>query len=142
MELLDFLNKSIQERFIANSTVEAIEAKIKKDIERKIFRIYESKKIHYENLEFELIGVKARYSTYSDTITFDNKISVDLDYICVSKLQKDKQQKVEEARKKYEESRYFGWNNLKVQLWHSLHYSLDLKTCLESEDIRLSVVFS
>lgn len=142
MELLDFLNKSIQERFIANSTVEAIEAKIKKDIERKIFRIYESKKIRYENLEFELIGVNVRYSTYSDRITFDNKISVDLDYICVSKLPKDKQQKVEEARKKYKESKYLGWNNLKVQLWHSLHYSLDLKTCLESETIPLSVVFS
>ena len=39
MELLDFLNKSIQERFIANSTVKAIEAKIIKDIERKIFGI-------------------------------------------------------------------------------------------------------
>lgn len=142
MELLDFLNKSIQERFIANSTVESIEAKIKKDIERKIFGIYKSKKIRYENLEFELIGVKAQYSTYSDQITFGNKISVNLDYICVSKLPKDKQQKVEESRKKYEESKYFGCNNLKVKLWHSLCYYLDLKTCLESENIPLSVVFS
>ena len=143
MELLDFLNKSIQERFIANSTVKAIEAKIIEYIERKIFGIYGSKKIRYENLEFELIGVKVGYSTYSDRIVFDEKISVDLDYICVSKLPKDKQQKVEEARNLYEKSKYFGWNNLKVQLWHSLHYySLDLKTCLESENIPLLVDFS
>ena len=73
MELLDFLNKSIQERFIANSTVKAIEAKIIEDIERKIFGIYGSKKIRYENLEFELIGVKVGYSTYSDRIVFDEK---------------------------------------------------------------------
>lgn len=142
MELLDFLNKAIQERFIANSTVEAIEAKIKEDIESKIFEMYKNKKIRYENLDFELIGVQVRYSTYYENIVFDKDIIFNLDYICVSKLPKDKQKKVEEAREKYEKLKYFDWCNFKIKLWHSLRYGLDVKTCLEAENIPLSINFS
>jgi len=138
MEILKFLNKSMQERFIAAKTVEALEKELSEIIEAKVKKMYLEKRLIRDNLLFELIDVTSRYGSYTDEFSYRDKINIKLHYLCISKLPKDKQLKVDEARIKYDKDKHFGWNNLKVQLWYELNYELEIENCL-SDKINLDI---
>lgn len=138
MEILNLLNKAIQERYFASTAIEALESRIQESAEMYVMELYSSKRLIRGELEFELIGVRAMYWNPSDNITYTEKIRLTLYYICVSKLPKDKQLRVEETRKLYKKDRHFGWNSFKIPLWHELKYECYLEDVLK-KDIHLKI---
>ena len=138
MEIIDFLNKKIQERFSCHAAVQEIESEIRKQVERKTYELYFKTPLLSDNLEFELIGVKASFYSDAQSITCDSKIEIELAYVCKSKLPKDKQEKVLAVKEKYQQDKYLEWNTFKIPLWHKLTYSLEIEKAL-SGNIRLNI---
>lgn len=138
MEIIDFLNKKIQERFSCNAAVKEIESEIRKQVERKTYELYLKTPLLMDNLEFELIGVKASFYSDAQSITCDSKIVIKLAYVCKSKLPKDKQEKVLAVKEKYQQNKYLEWNTFKIPLWHELTYWLEIEKAL-SGNIRLDI---
>ncbi len=122
MELLKFLKKAIQERYVANATVTALEEEVKHIIKDKIKEKYSKKILTKDSLSFELLGVECRYKSCEEDYVFDKEMGVTLYYICNSKVPKDKQLKIDDAKKKYKEDGYFPYNNPKVKLWYKPYY--------------------
>lgn len=70
-------------------------------------------------MEFELIGVRANFWTYSDELTIRD-VDINLDYVCISKLPKTKRDKLEEVKEKYKNGKRLERNNYKIPIWHEL----------------------
>ena len=128
----------MQERFSSNVTVKELEEKIRKQVERKTTELYINTSLFRDNLEFELIGVKASYYSDSRDISCNSEIEIELAFICKSQLPKDKRKRVLEVQKKYKESNWLEWNTFKIPLWHKLTYSLEIERAL-SGDINLDI---
>jgi len=137
MELQNFLIEALKERFKANATVEAIEEKIKSIAENKTLEKYKSEKLFNDGMEFELIGVEASFYTYDSDIKL-NKVDLRLAYFCKSKLPKEKREKLEQVKAKYEKEKYLDWNNYKIPIWKELCYSVELEKVL-SGNINLRI---
>jgi hypothetical protein len=137
MELQNFLIEALKERFKANATIEAIEEKIKSIAENKTLEKYKSEKLFNDGMEFELIGVKASFYTYDSNIEL-NKVNLRLAYFCKSKLPKEKREKLEQVKAKYEKEKHLDWNNYKIPIWKELCYSVELENVL-SGNINLSI---
>lgn len=137
MELQNFLIEALKERFKANATVEAIEKKIKSIAENKTLEKYKAEKLFNDGMEFELIGVKASFYTYDSDIKL-NKVDLRLAYFCKSKLPKEKREKLEQIKAKYEKEKYLDWNNYKIPIWKELCYSVELENIL-SGNINLRI---
>ena len=137
MELQNFLTEALKERFKANATVEAIEKKIKSIAERKTFEKYKSEKLFNDGMEFELVGVKASFYTYDSDIKLSN-VDLRLGYFCKSKLPKEKREKLEQVKLRYEKDKYLEWNIYKIPIWKELCYSVELEEVL-SGNINLSI---
>lgn len=138
METIDFLNKKIQERFSSNAAVKEIESKIRKQVERKTYELYFKTPLLKDNLEFELIGVKASFYSDNQSITCDREIEIELAYVCKSKLSKDRQERVLAVKEKYQQNKWLQWNTFKIPLWHKLIYRLEVEKAL-SGGINLNI---
>ena len=137
MELQNFLIEALKERFKANATVEAVEKKIESIAENKTLEKYKAEKLFNDGMEFELIGVKASFFTYNSDIKI-NKVDLRLAYFCKSKLPKEKREKLEQVKAKYEKEKYLDWNNYKIPIWKELCYSVELENIL-SGNINLRI---
>lgn len=137
MELQEFLIEALKERFKANATVEAIERRIKSIAEIKTFEKYKSKTLLNDGMEFELVGVTARFCTYNSEIK-PNNIGLSLAFFCKSKLPKEKREKLERVKLNYKNGGYLGWNPYKKPIWKELHYNVELENVL-SGNFNLSI---
>ncbi len=133
MELLNFLKKAIQERYVANATVVALEEEIKRIIIDKIEEEYSKKILTKDGLSFEFLGVKCRYKSRGEDYVFNEEMAVRLYYICTSKVPKDKQLKIDDAKKNYKENGYFPYNNSKVKLWHEFYFVVNFEQFLDDK---------
>jgi hypothetical protein len=136
-ELQNFLIEALKERFKANATVNAIEEKIKSIAESKTFEKYKSEKLLNDGIEFELVGVKARFYTYDSDIKLNN-VDLRLAFFCKSKLPKEKREKLEQVKLKYIRDKYLESNNYKIPIWKELCYSVELENVL-SGNINLRI---
>ena len=133
METIKFLNQKIQERFSSIATVNALEEKIRKQVERKTTELYINTPLFRDNLEFELIGVKSQFWSDSSSVSCNSEIEIELAFICKSQLPKDKRKRVLEVQKKYKENNWLEWNTFKIPLWHQLTYTLEIEKALSGE---------
>ena len=132
MDLQNFLIEALKERFKATSTVNAIQKQIEQIAERNVFEKYKGKPLFRDEMEFELIGVRASFWTYDETLKLRD-IDISLAYVCKSKLPKAKRDKIEEVKANYNTNKRLEWNNYKVAIWHELNYSVELKSVLDGE---------
>ena len=137
MELQNFFIEALKERFKANTIVEAIARDIESIAEEETFEKYKSKKLFNDGMEFELVGVRARLSTYTSGIKL-NSVVLKLAYFCTSKLPKEKREKLECVKLKYEENGYLEWNNYKTPIWKELRYDVEIENIL-SGNINLRI---
>lgn len=132
MDLQNFLIEALKERFKANAVIENIEKKIIKIAEQKTLEKYKDKPLFKDDMEFELIGVKARYWTYSKDFEI-REVVISLAYTCKSKLPKAKREKLQQIKDDYKKTRQLKWNNYKIPIWHDLTYNVELKSVLDGE---------
>ena len=137
MELQNFLIEALKERFKANATVEAIASKIEEIAEEKTFEKYKSKKLFNDGMEFELVGVRAKLYTYYSGIK-PNSVDLRLAYFCTSKLPKEKREKLEQAKSRYEKDKCMEWSNYKKPIWKELCYDVEIENIL-SGNINLRI---
>lgn len=131
MEIISILNEQIKNRFIANSTIEAINGKVKLITKKLILEKYKDKKLLKNGLEFELLGVIVDFDNWrSDSLSI-SKIDIELAYFCTSKLPKHKREKLEKVKEYFLQKERLEWNNYEIPIWEGLNYSLDLKDVLE-----------
>jgi hypothetical protein len=112
MELQKFLIETLQKRFSANATVNAIEKQITKIAEQTTLDKYKDNILFSDGLEFELGGVNAQLSHWRDSLTLD-KVDLRLAYFCTSKLPKAKREKLKEVKDKYKETLNLNKHNRK-----------------------------
>lgn len=137
MEIVKLLEESVIERFKKNAIVDGIKSEIIKTIEKKIFDKYSSISVFSNNLEYKLIGVDAIIDDYYSKIQIE-RIYIYLKYVCVSKLPKEKDERVKEAIKKYKENKSFPENTYKIALWGSVFYILTISEAINN-DIKLNL---
>ena len=137
MELQNFLIEALKERFKANATVEAIVRDIEDIAEEKTFEKYKSQKLFNDGMEFELVGVRASLNTYKSSIK-PNSVYLRLAYFCTSKLTKEKREKLELAKLRYEKDKCLEWSNYKKPIWKALCYDVDIENIL-SGNINLRI---
>lgn len=129
MELKNFLIEALKERFKANATVEAIGKEIELIAENKTFEKYKTKILLNDEMEFELVGVRAHLWTFISDIKM-NKVDLRLAYFCKSKLPKEKREKLEQVKLEYIKNKYLKWNNYETPIWKELCYSVELENVL------------
>jgi hypothetical protein len=137
MELQKFLIEALKDRFKTNATVEAIEGKIKSIAEHKTFEKYKNVLLFNDGMEFELVGVKAYFFHYKQDIELNN-INLDLAFFCKSKLPKQKKEKLEEVKLRYERDKILDGNIYKIPIWKRLSYDVKLENVL-SGNINLKI---
>jgi hypothetical protein len=137
MELKEILQEAVKERFKANSIIDAVVKNIENQSEYKIFEKYKDCKLYNDGLEFELVGVHS-YIYISESLSVINRVYVELAFFCVSKLPKEKKDKVDEARLEYKKSKYLMSCKFKIPLWKELKYQIDLEKIF-SGDINLEI---
>ena len=131
MEIVSILNEQIKNRFIANSAVEAIDQKVKLITKKLILEKYKDKKLLMNGLEFELNEVLVDFNNWnSDTLEI-KKIEIELVYFCISKLPKNKRERLEKAKEYFFKNKRLEWNNFEIPIWTRLCYSLDLKNVID-----------
>jgi len=132
MEIQNFLIEALKERFRANATVEAIQSKIVKIAENTTFEKYKNQPLFNDEMEFELVGVKASFYTYDSDIKLRN-VDLRLAYFCKSKLPKEKRLKLEEVKSRYEKDKWLDCSNHKIPVWKELNYSVELEKVLSGK---------
>lgn len=137
MELKNFLIESLKERFRADATIKAIEDKIKFIAEKETFKKYKSKILINDGMEFELVGVKARFYAYGLNTELNN-VTISMAFFCKSKLSKEKKEKLEKVKEIYEEENRLEDNNYKIPIWKELDYSVKVEDVL-SDNINLLI---
>lgn len=125
MQTIEFLDAAAIDLFKAKAIVSAIEERIKEGAKNYIFNKYKDRHIFRDGLEFQLIGVKVRFYT-NDLNVGSTSVSLDLAYFCISKLPKDKRDKVQAVKSSYLNSGYLDWCNYKTLLWMNLSYEAKL----------------
>ena len=131
MEIVSILNEQIKNRFIANSAIEAINEKVKSITKEFILKKYKEKKFIKNGLEFELIEVLVDFNNWrSDSLSI-SKIEIELVYFCVSKLPKNKRERLEKAKEHLLKYKRLEWNNFEIPIWIGLRYALELKNVLD-----------
>lgn len=131
MEIVSILNEQIKNRFIANSAIEAINEKVKSITKELILKKYKEKKFIKNGLEFELIEVLVDFNNWrSDSISI-SKIQIELAYFCISKLPKQKRERLEKAKEYLLKHKRLEWNNYEIPIWIGLNYTLELKDVLD-----------
>ena len=138
MEIESLLNEQLQKRFVANSAIEAIESNVKKMVTDFILKKYKHKRLLRNGLEFELIDVRTDFSHWQANSISISKIEIELAFFCMSKLPKNKKERVEKEKEYYLKNKRMHWNNFTIPLWHDLTYSFELKTFLEG-NINLTI---
>ena len=131
MEIVSILNEQIKNRFIANSAIEAINEKVKSITKEFILKKYKEKKFIKNGLEFELYEVLVDFNNWrSDSLSI-SKIEIELVYFCVSKLPKNKRERLEKAKEYLLKHKRLEWNNFEIPIWIGLRYTLELKNVLD-----------
>jgi hypothetical protein len=130
--LKSFLLEALKERFKANSIVEAIEKEIEIVAKNKTLIKYKNVTIVNDGMEFELIDVKARLSTYRSEIV-PNEISLRLFFFCKSKLPKRQNEKLKQIKEIYERDGYLPCNYYKKPIAKELYYSLNIDKIISGE---------
>ncbi len=140
MELENVLLEAIKDRFIANSTIRAIEVKIEKIAKENTLLKYKDKILIADDLEFELYDVRAKISIPCDSLELE-KVNLSLFYFCKSKLPKVKREKIESMKSYYDKRKQLLYNySCKVQLWRALYYEIDIKQILSGDyNLRLDL---
>ena len=131
MEIVSILNEQIKNRFIANSAIEAINEKVKSITKELILKKYKEQKFIKNGLEFELYEVLVDFDNWrSDSLSI-SKIEIELVYFCVSKLPKNKRERLEKAKEHLLKYKRLEWNNFEIPIWIGLRYALELKNVLD-----------
>ena len=131
MEIVSILNEQIKNRFIANSAIEAINEKVKSITKELILKKYKEQKFIKNGLEFELEEVLVDFNNWrSDSLSI-SKIEIKLVYFCVSKLPKNKRERLEKAKGYLLKYKKLEWNNFEIPIWIGLNYTLELKNVLD-----------
>ena len=138
MEIISILNEQIKNRYIANSTIEAIEKKVISITKKFIFKKYKDKKLLRNGLEFELLGVMVDFEHYDIDNFSISKIEIELAYFCISKLPKHKREKLEKAKEYFFKTERLEHNNYEIPIWEGISYTLNLKDVLE-ENVNLRI---
>ena len=131
MEIVSILNEQIKNRFIANSAIEAINEKVKSITKELILKKYKEQKFIKNGLEFELYEVLVDFNNWrSDSLSI-SKIEIELVYFCVSKLPKNKRERLEKAKEYLLKHKRLEWNNFEIPIWIGFRYALELKNVLD-----------
>ena len=121
MELKEFLIEAIKERFKADTTLRAIEKRIREIAEERTFEKYKSEILINDEMEFELVGVRTQFYTHYLKNELD-KIRIRLAFFCKSKLPKNKREHLEKVKEKYKKEQWLEYNNYKFPIWKELDY--------------------
>ena len=132
IELKSFLLEALRERFKANSIVEAIEKEIEIVAKNKTFQKYKNVTLVNDGMEFELIDIKARLSTYRSEI-IPNEINLILAFFCKSKLPKRQNERLKQIKEIYERDRYLPCNYYKKPIAKELRYSISIDKIISGE---------
>ena len=131
MEIVSILNEQIKNRFIANSAIEAIDEKVKSITKELILKKYKEQKFIKNGLEFELYEVLVNFNNWrSDSLSI-SKIEIELVCFCVSKLPKNKRERLEKAKEYLLKYKRLEWNNFEIPIWIGLRYNLELENVLD-----------
>jgi hypothetical protein len=131
MEIVSILNEQIKNRFIANSAIKAINQKVKLITKEFILKKYKEKKFIKNGLEFELNEVLVDFNNWrSDSLSI-SKVEIQLVYFCISKLPKNKRERLEKAKEYLLKHERLEWNDYKIPIWIGLNYTLELESVLE-----------
>jgi hypothetical protein len=131
MEIVFILNEQIKNRFIANSAIEAINEKVKSITKELILKKYKEQKFIKNGLEFELYEVLVNFNNWESDSLSISKIEIELVYFCVSKLPKNKRERLEKAKEYLLKHKMVEWNNFEIPIWEGLRYTLELKNVLD-----------
>jgi hypothetical protein len=131
MEIVSILNEQIKNRFIANSAIEAINEKVKSITKELILKKYKEQKFIKNGLEFELYEVLVNFNNWESDSLSISKIEIELVYFCVSKLPKNKRERLEKAKEYLLKHKMVEWNNFEIPIWEGLRYTLELKNVLD-----------
>jgi hypothetical protein len=131
MEIVFILNEQIKNRFIANSAIEAINEKVKSITKELILKKYKEQKFIKNGLEFELYEVLVNFNNWESDSLSISKIEIELVYFCVSKLPKNKIERLEKAKEYLLKHKMVEWNNFEIPIWEGLRYTLELKNVLD-----------
>ena len=115
MELKEFLIEAIKERFKADTTLRAIEKRIREIAEERTFEKYKSEILINDEMEFELVGVRTQFYTHYLKNELD-KIRIRLAFFCKSKLPKNKREHLEKVKEKYKKEQWLEYNNYKFPI--------------------------
>lgn len=137
MELKEFLIEAIKERFKADTTLRAIEKKIREMAEERTFEKYKSKILINDEMEFELIGVRTQFYTHDLDNELD-KVRIRLAFFCKSKLPKNKREHLEKVKENYKKEHWLEYNNYKFPIWKELDYRVKIEDVL-SNNINLLI---
>ena len=129
MELKEFLIEAIKERFKADTTLRAIEKRIREIAEERTFEKYKSEILINDKMEFELVGVRTQFYTHYLKNELD-KIRIRLAFFCKSKLPKNKREHLEKVKEKYKKEQWLEYNNYKFPIWKELDYYVKVEDVL------------
>ena len=76
------------------------------------------------------MGIKIRYMNYG-RILHSNKIEVKVHFISSSKTTKEKQLKIDEVIKSYNNNQYIEDCNYKIKLWGYLRYNININNIFQ-----------
>ena len=131
MSTESLLKEQIEKRFLANSAIEAIEKKVELITKKLILDKYQKQHLFKNELEFELVDVRVDFSHWeSGNLDIEN-IKVELAYFCISKLPKNKMEKLKQGKEFYLKYKHLQWSTYSIPLWEGLRYSLTLQDILK-----------
>lgn len=131
MNLEKLLKKSLEERFLASTSVDAIEDKIKSLAKKLVIKKYEDSNITRGDMDYKFYGVST--DMYHNAHELDvNTVRVSLTYLCTSKLTKVKREKLAKAKASWDENNY-AYDGSKYPVVIELRYDVEVKTLMGGE---------
>ena len=131
MDTESLLKEQIEKRFLANSAIEAIEKKVELITKKLILDKYQKQHLFKNELEFELVDVRVAFSNWGIYNLDVGNIEVELAYFCISKLPKNKMEKLKQGKEFYLKYKHLQWSTYSIPLWEGLRYSLTLQDILK-----------
>lgn len=132
MGLKSLLYDALKDEFKSRVVVEAIEELITSKVEKEITQKYKDITLFKDGMEFELFAVKVACRTYFTSFE-KGEVLIVLHYTCKSKLPKDKLERLEQIKKRYDHhvGVYLGdRSSYKHPITHSLRYYIPLSEAL------------